>query len=127
MNTRFSNIIGDFFTAYKDDYVISINGNENVSYIVSDNRVSFKKYGSDFWTIVKVDEMAEIITSATKLTILTSYHQQYRFIARRKTNGEKVNELVDAIEDRLAGREELNMIKEYLDELKKVNKVCGKN
>lgn len=127
MNTRFSNIIGDFFTEFRDDYVISINGDENVSYIVSDNRVSFKKYGSDFWTIVKVDEMAEIITSATKLTILTNYHKQYRFIARRKTNDEKVSELVDAIEERLAGREELNMIKEYLDELKKVNKVCGTN
>ncbi|MBQ7820576.1 MAG: hypothetical protein IJ341_12880 [Bacteroidales bacterium] len=127
MNTRFSNIIGDFFTAYKDDYVISINGDENVSYIVSHNRVSFKKYGSNFWTIVKVDEMAEIITSPTKLTILTNYHQQYRFIARQKTNEEKVNELVEAITNRLAGREELNMIKEYLDELKKVNKVRGKN
>lgn len=122
MNIRFSNIIGDFFSAYKDDYVISINGSENVSYIVTDNRVSFKKYGSDFWTIISVDEMAEIITSPTKLTILTNFRKEYRFIARQKTNEEKVNELVETITDILAGREELNMIKEYLDELKKVNK-----
>lgn len=124
MNNRLISIIIEYFDVFKDDYVISINGNEDASFIVVDNRVSYKMYDSDFWTIIKADEIAEVITTATKLTILTNFHKEYCFIARRKTNAEKVNELVDAITERLAGREELNMIKEYLDELKKV---CGKN
>ena len=127
-NDRLIKIIAEYFnTFFKNDYLIFLNGNKNVPYLsVRGGYVSYFT-DEDDWTLIKEDDIISVTISVTKLTILTNCHEEYRFVARQKTNEEKVNELVDAIVDRLAGRKELNMIIEYLDELKKVNKVCGKN
>ena len=127
-NNRLINIIIEYFkTFFKNDYIISFDGNKNVSYAsVRGGYVGYFIDGEG-WSFIEENDIISVTTSPTKLTISTNYRKQYSFIAREKTNEEKVNELVDAITDRLAGREELNMIKEYLDDLKKVNKVCGMN
>lgn len=127
-NDRLIKIIAEYFnTFFKNDYLIFFNGNKNVPYLSV--RGGYVGYFTDEegWIFINEDDIISVTISVTKLTILTNYHKEYRFIARQKTNEEKVNELVDAIVDRLTGREELNMIMEYLNELKKVNKVCGKN
>lgn len=126
-NNRLINIIVEYFnTFFKNDYIVFFNGNKEVFYLSARGGYVGYFIDKEGWTLIDEDDIITVTTSATKLTILTNSHKEYCFIARQKTNEEKVNELVEAITARLAGREELNMIKEYLDELKKVNKVHGR-
>lgn len=127
-NNRLINIIVEYFnTFFKNDYIVSFNGNKNVSYVSVRGGYVGYSIDKEGWTFIDEDDIIGVTTTPTKLTISTNFRKQYCFTARQKTNEEKVNELVEVITDRLAGREELDMIKEYLDELKKVNKVRGKN
>lgn len=120
-------IIAEYFkTFFKNDYIISLNG-KNISCLsVRDGHVGYS-IDKENWTFIDEDDIIAVNTTTKELKILTNFDEEFRFIARQKTNEEKVNELVEIITDILAGREELDMIKEYLDELKKVNKACGTN
>lgn len=122
-NNRLISIIAEYFnTLFKNDYIISLNGNKNVSCLSIKNGHVGYSIDNERWTFIDEDDIIAVTTTATELTISATFHREYRFIARQKTNEEKVNGLVETITNILAGREELNMIKEYLDELKKVNK-----
>lgn len=116
-------IIAEYFkTFFKNDYIISVDGNKRVFGLsVRNGHVGWSTDKKN-WTFIDDSDIIAVNTTAKELKILTNFDEEFCFIARRKTKEEKINELVETITDILAGREELNMIKEYLNELKKVSK-----
>lgn len=121
MNNRLIKIIAEYFNTFMDDYIISVNGNKNASYMVIHNRVVYKINEGECTTI-KASEIIAVSTTAARLTIKTILGEEHYFIARPKTKEEKINELIHIIKNILSGRKELNMIERYLDKLEEVSK-----